>query len=111
MNDADKVKGNLSKSDLSGIPLADILPSWALYPDFERVEWINTIISRCWPTLAQHFEATVKDKLQAKVLLTSFSYKLLYQIFKGVLLSTSILFCICLLDKVYHRCTCRTKSC
>ena len=82
MNDADKVKGNLSKSDLSGIPLADILPSWALYPDFERVEWINTIISRCWPTLAQHFEATVKDKLQAKVLLTSFSYKLLYLLIK-----------------------------
>ena len=54
--------------DLSGIPLSDILPSWAMYPDFERAEWVNTIISRIWPTIAGYFKKIVRDKIHSKVI-------------------------------------------
>ena len=53
--------------DLSGIPLADILPSWAMHPDVERAEWVNTIISRLWPTITGYFKKIVKDKIYHKV--------------------------------------------
>ena len=54
--------------DLSGIPLSDILPSWAMYHDVERVEWVNTIISRLWPTITGYFKKIVRDKIYHKVI-------------------------------------------
>ena len=64
--------------DLSGIPLSDILPSWAMYHDFERAEWVNTIISRLWPTIAGFFKKIVRDKIHRKVIHVDYENKLFF---------------------------------
>ena len=55
------------KPNISGIPLFEALPSWAIYPDLERAEWINLMLSRFWPNISRHCENKVKITLQKKV--------------------------------------------
>ena len=53
--------------DVSGIPLFEALPSWALYPDLERSEWINVLLSKLWPNISKSIEHKIKVALQKKV--------------------------------------------
>lgn len=35
------------------------LPAWVTFPDFERVEWVNTMIAQIWPHAASAIVAQV----------------------------------------------------
>ena len=63
----EEAKSDFPNVDVSGIPLFKALPSWAIYPDLERAEWINVMISRFWPNIARNTENKVKTALQKKV--------------------------------------------
>ncbi|XP_074070967.1 extended synaptotagmin-3 isoform X2 [Macrotis lagotis] len=43
------------------------LPAWIHFPDVERVEWINKIISQTWPYLGMIMEKKIREKLEPKI--------------------------------------------
>ncbi|KAK2507252.1 hypothetical protein MC885_008462 [Smutsia gigantea] len=43
------------------------LPAWIHFPDVERVEWANKIISQTWPYLSMLMENKVREKLEPKI--------------------------------------------
>ncbi|XP_027700977.1 extended synaptotagmin-3 [Vombatus ursinus] len=43
------------------------LPAWIHFPDVERVEWVNKIISQIWPYLGMIMEKKLREKLQPKI--------------------------------------------
>ena len=36
------------------------LPSWVLYPDVERAEWLNTLVAQMWPYMGKCFDQLLK---------------------------------------------------
>ena len=58
---------DISKSEYSGFPLFDILPSWVIFPDIERAEWANCLLARVWPFIAKYITNSIKDKVEPKV--------------------------------------------
>ncbi|XP_058151020.1 extended synaptotagmin-3 [Dasypus novemcinctus] len=59
------------------------LPAWIHFPDVERVEWANKIISQIWPYLSMIMENKLREKLEPKIReksahLRSFSFTKLY---------------------------------
>ena len=63
----EEVKSDFPKVDVSGIPLFEALPSWAIYPDLERAEWLNDIVSKLWPNISRSIENKLKVILHKKV--------------------------------------------
>ena len=47
----------------------DLLPTWLMFPDIERVEWVNTIVARLWPSITEYVQNKIKTKLQSKVIM------------------------------------------
>ncbi|XP_045713080.1 extended synaptotagmin-3 [Phyllostomus hastatus] len=47
--------------------LGQHLPAWIHFPDVERVEWANKIISQIWPYLSIIMENKFREKLQPKI--------------------------------------------
>ncbi|XP_036188319.1 extended synaptotagmin-3 isoform X7 [Myotis myotis] len=47
--------------------LGQHLPAWIHFPDVERVEWANKIISQIWPYLSLIMENKVREKLEPKI--------------------------------------------
>uniref|UniRef100_A0A673TKX3 Extended synaptotagmin-3 n=1 Tax=Suricata suricatta TaxID=37032 RepID=A0A673TKX3_SURSU len=43
------------------------LPAWIHFPDVERVEWANKIISQIWPYLSMIMESKFREKLEPKI--------------------------------------------
>nr|AAH37292.1 FAM62C protein [Homo sapiens] len=43
------------------------LPAWIHFPDVERVEWANKIISQTWPYLSMIMESKFREKLEPKI--------------------------------------------
>ncbi|XP_004682221.1 PREDICTED: extended synaptotagmin-3 isoform X1 [Condylura cristata] len=43
------------------------LPAWIHFPDVERVEWANKIISQTWPYLSMIMENKFREKLEPKI--------------------------------------------
>ncbi|XP_043853610.1 extended synaptotagmin-3 [Dromiciops gliroides] len=43
------------------------LPAWIHFPDVERVEWVNKIISQIWPYLGMIMEKKLREKLEPKI--------------------------------------------
>uniref|UniRef100_A0A8C9CA87 Extended synaptotagmin-3 n=1 Tax=Phocoena sinus TaxID=42100 RepID=A0A8C9CA87_PHOSS len=43
------------------------LPAWIHFPDVERVEWANKIISQIWPYLSMIMENKFREKLEPKI--------------------------------------------
>ncbi|KAM6222469.1 extended synaptotagmin-3 [Rhynchocyon petersi] len=43
------------------------LPAWIHFPDVERVEWVNKIISQTWPYLSMIMENKFREKLEPKI--------------------------------------------
>ncbi|XP_051841585.1 extended synaptotagmin-3 [Antechinus flavipes] len=43
------------------------LPAWIHFPDVERVEWVNKIISQTWPYLGILMEKKFREKLEPKI--------------------------------------------
>ncbi|XP_002759619.2 extended synaptotagmin-3 isoform X1 [Callithrix jacchus] len=43
------------------------LPAWIHFPDVERVEWANKIISQTWPYLSMIMETKFREKLEPKI--------------------------------------------
>ncbi|XP_004381497.1 extended synaptotagmin-3 [Trichechus manatus latirostris] len=43
------------------------LPTWIHFPDVERVEWANKIISHTWPYLSMIMENKFREKLEPKI--------------------------------------------
>lgn len=39
----------------------DDIPAWVMFPDVERVEWINKIVRHLWPDLKDLVEQLLKD--------------------------------------------------
>lgn len=55
----------------------DEVPAWVLFPDFERIEWFNSIIKRMWPFLNEFLEEKVKgieQKLNESPVLSTFKF-------------------------------------
>ena len=63
----EEAKSDFPKVDVSGIPLFEALPSWAIYPDLERAEWLNIIVSKLWPNISRSIENKIKVILYKKV--------------------------------------------
>ena len=68
-------KSDVPKIDVNGIPLFEALPSWAIYPDLERAEWLNTIVSKLWPNISRSIENKIKVILHKKVKIQRFDMK------------------------------------
>ncbi|XP_016006666.2 extended synaptotagmin-3 isoform X1 [Rousettus aegyptiacus] len=47
--------------------LGQHLPAWIHFPDVERVEWANKIISQTWPFLSMIMENKFREKLEPKI--------------------------------------------
>ncbi|KAJ1071139.1 hypothetical protein K5549_016154, partial [Capra hircus] len=47
--------------------LGQHLPTWIHFPDVERVEWANKIISQIWPYLSMIMENKFREKLEPKI--------------------------------------------
>ncbi|XP_007945732.1 extended synaptotagmin-3 [Orycteropus afer afer] len=47
--------------------LGQHLPAWIHFPDVERVEWANKIISQIWPYLSMIMENKFREKLEPKI--------------------------------------------
>ncbi|XP_032988594.1 extended synaptotagmin-3 [Rhinolophus ferrumequinum] len=47
--------------------LGQHLPAWIHFPDVERVEWANKIISQTWPYLSMIMENKFREKLEPKI--------------------------------------------
>ncbi|XP_030740660.1 extended synaptotagmin-3 [Echinops telfairi] len=63
--------------------LGQHLPAWIHFPDVERVEWANKIISQTWPYLSMIMESKFREKLEPKIReksthLRSFTFTKLY---------------------------------
>ncbi|ELK16701.1 Extended synaptotagmin-3 [Pteropus alecto] len=63
--------------------LGQHLPAWIHFPDVERVEWANKIISQTWPFLSMIMENKFREKLEPKireksVCLRTFTFTKLY---------------------------------
>uniref|UniRef100_A0A9L0I4N5 Extended synaptotagmin 3 n=1 Tax=Equus asinus TaxID=9793 RepID=A0A9L0I4N5_EQUAS len=43
------------------------LPAWIHFPDVERVEWANKVISQTWPYLSMIMENKFREKLEPKI--------------------------------------------
>ncbi|XP_019789791.1 extended synaptotagmin-3 isoform X2 [Tursiops truncatus] len=43
------------------------LPAWIHFPDVERVEWANKVISHIWPYLSMIIENKFREKLEPKI--------------------------------------------
>ncbi|XP_062971332.1 extended synaptotagmin-3 [Cynocephalus volans] len=43
------------------------LPAWIHFPDVERVEWANKIISQIWPYISMIMENKFREKLEPKI--------------------------------------------
>ncbi|KAL4853047.1 Synaptotagmin-2 [Chlorella vulgaris] len=41
------------------------LPSWVQYPDFERVQWLDSIMKQLWPFAAQYVTSLAQETLPA----------------------------------------------
>ncbi|CAG0894100.1 unnamed protein product, partial [Darwinula stevensoni] len=52
------------------------LPSWVLFPDVERAEWLNTMIIRMWPFIGHYVKDMIETSIQPQVQETLKAYKL-----------------------------------
>jgi hypothetical protein len=43
-------------------------PAWVVFPDFDRVEWINDILVKLWPKLAGYSTEFVVDFIQPEIM-------------------------------------------
>lgn len=43
------------------------LPSWVMFPDRERAEWINVIVLQLWPNINSYLVKFIKSKLEPKI--------------------------------------------
>lgn len=43
------------------LTLQDNIPSWILFPDVERAEWINNVLSILWPRIKDYSEQKLRS--------------------------------------------------
>uniref|UniRef100_A0A4W3HDV7 Uncharacterized protein n=1 Tax=Callorhinchus milii TaxID=7868 RepID=A0A4W3HDV7_CALMI len=43
------------------------LPPWVHFPDVERVEWLNKIVSQAWPYIGIYLEKLFKDRIEPSI--------------------------------------------
>ncbi|XP_057654404.1 extended synaptotagmin-2-like isoform X2 [Diorhabda carinulata] len=43
------------------------LPSWVVFPDVERAEWLNKIVKQCWPFVNYYARDLVRNYLEIKL--------------------------------------------
>ncbi|VEN50761.1 unnamed protein product, partial [Callosobruchus maculatus] len=43
------------------------LPSWVVFPDRERAEWLNEIIAQLWPSISSHLVKRFRGPLQTNI--------------------------------------------
>nr|CAI5836272.1 unnamed protein product [Callosobruchus analis] len=55
----------MSRHDV--LKLVPELPSWVLFPDRERAEWLNEIIAQLWPSISSHLVKRFRGPLQTNV--------------------------------------------
>jgi Ca2+-dependent lipid-binding protein len=71
---------NLSPRRTAVASLQEV-PAWTMFPDVERVEWVNSILSHFWLKIDHVVAKVLKTKLQPKLqkipLLRSFEFKAL----------------------------------
>lgn len=56
----------------------DEIPAWVLFPDFERSEWINKIVTQLWPRINDILLKSLRDFepiLQQNKILRTFEFK------------------------------------
>ena len=42
-------------------------PSWISYPDFDRCEWLNKLITQLWPTISDYVRNQVKNTVEPEL--------------------------------------------
>ena len=47
--------------------ITDLLPSWVVFPDIERAEWVNDLSHRAWPTIGKIITNKIRHIVEPKV--------------------------------------------
>ncbi len=50
------------------------LPSWVLFPDVERAEWMNVILRKVWPNLGEIARQIAKRLVEPKIKVMRWSF-------------------------------------
>jgi hypothetical protein len=58
-----KLLGSLSRDDLKKI-CGDNFPQWISFPAFEQVKWLNKLLSKMWPYIAEAATMVIRDSVE-----------------------------------------------
>ncbi|XP_078428722.1 calcium-dependent lipid-binding (CaLB domain) family protein [Wolffia australiana] len=58
-----KILGSLDRDDLKKV-CGDNIPQWISFPVFEQVKWLNKLLSKLWPFIADAATAVVKESVE-----------------------------------------------
>ncbi|KAL1219195.1 Calcium-dependent lipid-binding protein [Cardamine amara subsp. amara] len=58
-----KLLGALSREDLKKI-CGDNFPQWISFPAFEQVKWLNKLLSKMWPFIAEAATMVIRDSVE-----------------------------------------------
>lgn len=58
-----KLLGSLNRDDLKKI-CGDNFPEWISFPAFEQVKWLNKLLSKLWPFVAEAASAVIKESVE-----------------------------------------------
>ncbi|KAF3442275.1 hypothetical protein FNV43_RR16191 [Rhamnella rubrinervis] len=58
-----KLLGSLDRDDLKKI-CGDNFPEWISFPVYEQVKWLNKLLSKMWPYIADAGEAVIKESVE-----------------------------------------------
>ncbi|KAL6255775.1 hypothetical protein P5V15_013018 [Pogonomyrmex californicus] len=66
----------LSKEKELIINRIDELPSWVYFPDFDRAEWLNRILTKVWPSMNQFVRQLCKQSIEPSIVEKLTEYKI-----------------------------------
>ncbi|KAA0040010.1 hypothetical protein IC582_027494 [Cucumis melo] len=58
-----KILGSLSRDDLKKL-CGDNFPEWISFPVYEQVKWLNKLLSKMWPFVADAAELVIKESVE-----------------------------------------------
>ncbi|XP_023549081.1 synaptotagmin-4-like [Cucurbita pepo subsp. pepo] len=58
-----KILGSLSRDDLKKL-CGDNFPEWISFPVYEQVKWLNRLLSKMWPFVADAAELVIKESVE-----------------------------------------------
>ena len=62
---AQSPRGSSGYNNGDALPDGDFeLPRWVVYPDVEKVQWLNILLRRLWPHLKTNLASSIQDSVQ-----------------------------------------------